>query len=80
MLIRIAYHLLDMVEMSCRPHKPSKLSHLKETGAAILDLDVSSSPEVIKSKIDEAWSIYDGIDVVVNNAGYILSGAVEELT
>ncbi|KAI1013790.1 hypothetical protein LB503_010593 [Fusarium chuoi] len=58
----------------------TKLSHLKETGAAILDLDVSSSPEAIKSKIDEAWSIYDGIDVVVNNAGYILSGAVEELT
>ncbi|CVL07617.1 related to ketoreductases [Fusarium mangiferae] len=58
----------------------TKLSHLKETGASILDLDVSSSPEVIKSKIDEAWSIYDGIDVVVNNAGYILSGAVEELT
>ncbi|KAF5685955.1 oxidoreductase yusz [Fusarium circinatum] len=58
----------------------TKLSHLKDTGAAILDLDVSSSPEVIKSKIDEAWSIYDGIDVVVNNAGYILSGAVEELT
>ncbi|KAF5253932.1 hypothetical protein FANTH_1257 [Fusarium anthophilum] len=58
----------------------TKLSHLKDTGAAILDLDVSSSPGVIKSKIDEAWSIYDGIDVVVNNAGYILSGAVEELT
>ncbi|CCT75341.1 related to ketoreductases [Fusarium fujikuroi IMI 58289] len=58
----------------------TKLSHLKETGATILDLDVSSSLEVIKSKIDEAWSIYDGIDVVVNNAGYILSGAVEELT
>ncbi|KAF5707616.1 ketoreductase [Fusarium globosum] len=58
----------------------TKLSHLEETGATILDLDVSSSPEVIKSKIDEAWSIYDGIDVVVNNAGYILSGAVEELT
>ncbi|EXK28706.1 hypothetical protein FOMG_15162 [Fusarium oxysporum f. sp. melonis 26406] len=58
----------------------TKLSHLKETGAAILDLDVSSSPEAIKSKIEEAWSIYNGIDVVVNNAGYILSGAVEELT
>ncbi|EWY81107.1 hypothetical protein FOYG_15383 [Fusarium oxysporum NRRL 32931] len=58
----------------------TKLSHLKETGAAILDLDVSSSPEVIKSKIEEAWGIYNGIDVVVNNAGYILSGAVEELT
>ncbi|KAF5689968.1 oxidoreductase yusZ [Fusarium denticulatum] len=58
----------------------TKLAHLKETGVAILDLDVSSSSEVIKFKIDEAWSIYNGIDVVVNNAGYILSGAVEELT
>ncbi|KAF4415770.1 hypothetical protein F53441_14599 [Fusarium austroafricanum] len=58
----------------------TKLSHLRETGAAILDLDVSSSPEVIKAKIDQAWEIYNGIDVVVNNAGYILSGAVEELT
>jgi NADP-dependent 3-hydroxy acid dehydrogenase YdfG len=58
----------------------TKLSHLKKTGATILDLDVSSSSEAIKSKIDEALRIYDGIDVVVNNAGYILSGAVEELT
>jgi NADP-dependent 3-hydroxy acid dehydrogenase YdfG len=58
----------------------TKLSHLKETGATILDLDVTSSPEVIKAKTDEAWGIHDGIDVVVNNAGYILSGAIEELT
>lgn len=58
----------------------TKLSHLKDTGAAILDLDVASSREVIKAKIDEAWGIYNGIDVVVNNAGYILSGAIEELT
>ncbi|KAM0543980.1 hypothetical protein ACHAPJ_012004 [Fusarium lateritium] len=59
----------------------TKLTHLKDTGATILDLDVTAAPETIKSKIDEAWDIYDsGIDVIVNNAGYILSGAVEELT
>ncbi|KAF4342479.1 oxidoreductase yusZ [Fusarium beomiforme] len=58
----------------------TKLSHLRDTGAAILELDVSSSPEAIKSTIKEAWDVHDGIDVVVNNAGYILSGAVEELT
>ncbi|KAF4983857.1 hypothetical protein FDECE_17208 [Fusarium decemcellulare] len=59
----------------------TKLSHLKDTGATLLDLDVTESPTVVKAKIDEAWGIYDGgIDVVVNNAGYILSGAVEELT
>ncbi|KAJ4251463.1 hypothetical protein NW762_011447 [Fusarium torreyae] len=59
----------------------TKLAHLKDTGATILDLDVTAAPETIKSKIDEAWKIYDGgIDVIVNNAGYILSGALEELT
>lgn len=58
----------------------TKLAHLKDTGAKILDLDVSSSSESIRAKIDEAWSLFpDGVDVVVNNAGYILSGALEEL-
>ncbi|KAM0232960.1 hypothetical protein ACHAPO_007421 [Fusarium lateritium] len=56
----------------------TKLFHLNGTGAAILDLDVAAPPNVIKAKIDEAWGIYDGIDVVVNNAGFILSGPFEE--
>ncbi|KAI1462342.1 hypothetical protein F4805DRAFT_464571 [Annulohypoxylon moriforme] len=60
---------------------PSKLAHLVDTGASILDLDVTAPVPEIEAKIAEAWSIYPGgIDVVVNNAGYILSGAVEELT
>ncbi|KAI1412837.1 NAD(P)-binding protein [Hypoxylon sp. FL1857] len=58
-----------------------KLAHLKDTGAEILDLDVSSPPDVIRAKIEQAWGLFpDGIDVVVNNAGYILSGAMEELS
>ncbi|KAI1371278.1 NAD(P)-binding protein [Hypoxylon crocopeplum] len=58
-----------------------KLAHLKETGAEILDLDVSMSSDAIKAKVEQAWGLYpDGIDVVVNNAGYILSGALEELS
>ncbi|RGP74622.1 oxidoreductase yusz [Fusarium sporotrichioides] len=56
----------------------ARLSHLEGTGAVILDLDVTAPPEAIKNKIDEAWSIYDGIDVIVNNAGFILSGPFEE--
>ncbi|KAI1080878.1 hypothetical protein F5B20DRAFT_570019 [Whalleya microplaca] len=59
----------------------TKLAHLKDTGASISDLDVSAPPHEIEAKIAEAWSLYPGgIDVIVNNAGYILSGAVEELT
>ncbi|RYP09550.1 hypothetical protein DL764_001235 [Monosporascus ibericus] len=59
----------------------TKLAHLEDTGASILELDVSAPPAEINAKMAEAWNIYPGgIDVVVNNAGYILSGAVEELT
>ncbi|QYT04460.1 hypothetical protein H0G86_011366 [Trichoderma simmonsii] len=59
----------------------TRLSHLKDTGAAILDLDVTAPVAEIQAKIGEAWEIYPGgIDVVVNNAGFIVSGAIEELT
>ena len=59
----------------------TKLAHLKDTGAYILDLDVAAPAAEIEVKMAEAWQIYpDGIDVVVNNAGYILSAAFEELT
>ncbi|OPB45268.1 short-chain oxidoreductase/hydroxylutyrate dehydrogenase [Trichoderma guizhouense] len=59
----------------------TKLAHLKDTGAAILDLDVTAPAAEIQPKIGEAWEIYPGgIDVVVNNAGFIVSGAIEELT
>lgn len=59
----------------------SRLAQLKDIGATVLDLDVTLPVDVIQAKIDEAWGVYPGgIDVVVNNAGYILSGAIEELT
>lgn len=58
-----------------------RLAHLKDSGATIFDLDVAAPPAVIEAKMAEAWDFYPGgIDVVVNNAGYILSGAIEELT
>ncbi|KAJ4026396.1 hypothetical protein NW752_001337 [Fusarium irregulare] len=58
----------------------TKLAHLKNTGADVIDLDVTSPASDINAVAEQAWSIYDGIDVVVNNAGYILSGPVEEQT
>ncbi|KAI0460170.1 NAD(P)-binding protein [Xylaria acuta] len=58
-----------------------RLAYLADTGASILDLDVTAPAPEIEAKMSHAWSLYpNGIDVVVNNAGYILSGAVEELT
>lgn len=57
-----------------------RLAHLKETGAAIIDLDVTSPQVELDSKIQDALQIYEKIDVLVNNAGYIEMGFIEELT
>lgn len=56
-----------------------RLAHLKETGAKILDLDVSSPQEVLNAKVEEAIKFYDGIDVLVNNAGYVEAGLAEDV-
>ncbi|TEA22452.1 putative oxidoreductase [Colletotrichum sidae] len=59
----------------------TKLAHLRDADARIMDLDVSSPENVIREKVAEAWGMYEGgVDVVVNNAGYVLAGLVEELT
>ncbi|KAJ5930803.1 hypothetical protein N7466_006296 [Penicillium verhagenii] len=56
-----------------------RLSHLKDAGAAVMELDVTAPEHVIKAKVAEAWNIYGQIDVLVNNAGYIDVGIFEEL-
>ncbi|KAL8893656.1 MAG: hypothetical protein Q9192_005048 [Flavoplaca navasiana] len=57
-----------------------RLTHLKNTGAAILDLDMNASEEEITAKAHEAMNMYGGIDVLVNNAGYIEFGLAEDFT
>ena len=58
----------------------SRLSHLKSTSAAILDLDVSIPESEITAKVEDALKIYGGIDILVNNAGYFELGFVEDFT
>ncbi|MCJ1244246.1 hypothetical protein MMC30_001444 [Trapelia coarctata] len=55
-----------------------RLQPLKDAGAAILDLDVTASQTVLDAKVKEAIAIYGRLDVLVNNAGYLEVGAVEE--
>lgn len=56
-----------------------RISLLKEAGAAVMELDVTASAEVLNAKAKEAWAIYGKIDVLVNNAAYIDAGIFEEI-
>ena len=56
-----------------------RLQILSDAGAAVLDLDVTAPQAELDAKVKEALSIYGGIDVLVNNAGYIEAALIEEL-
>ncbi|KAL4879086.1 hypothetical protein BJY04DRAFT_194202 [Aspergillus karnatakaensis] len=58
----------------------TRLAHLKDTGATILDLDVTAPQTELTAKFQQAIDIYGGVDVLVNNAGYIQCGVIEEIT
>ncbi|KAL4902267.1 hypothetical protein BDW74DRAFT_186981 [Aspergillus multicolor] len=58
----------------------TRLAHLKDTGAMILDLDVTAPQAELNAKFQTAVDAYGAVDVLVNNAGYIQCGGVEELT
>lgn len=57
---------------------PAKLADLKDAGADTLALDVTSPLEDLKKTIAQAQSLYGRIDILINSAGYILEGAIEE--
>lgn len=56
-----------------------RLSALREAGAAVLELDVTSPQEQLDEIAKTAWGVYGHIDVLVNNAGYIENGILEEM-
>lgn len=56
----------------------SKLADLKSKGALTADLDVTDDLEKINSIVAAAHAQVGRFDVLVNAAGYILEGAIEE--
>ncbi|KAK1929720.1 putative oxidoreductase YusZ [Phytophthora citrophthora] len=56
----------------------SKLQDLVDQGARALALDVTASDAELNKVITKALSFYGSIDILVNNAAFLLGGAIEE--
>lgn len=57
----------------------SKISHLKQLGAEIMTLDVTSPQAELNTKAAEAISLFGKVDVLVNNAAYTQFGFLEDM-
>ncbi|KAJ3855052.1 hypothetical protein EV368DRAFT_35598 [Lentinula lateritia] len=58
----------------------SAIRDLQAKGARILTLDVDDTPERLKSFAVEAVGAFGQVDILINNAGWLLAGAIEENT
>ncbi|KAF4150053.1 short chain dehydrogenase [Phytophthora infestans] len=57
---------------------PERLADLEKKGAWTLALDVTASQDELIAVVTHALGVYGTIDVLVNNAAYLLEGAIEE--
>lgn len=58
--------------------KSKDLASLEEAGASLMDLDVTADDDTMRAKLQEAHAMHQRLTHVINCAGYLLSGAVEE--
>ncbi|KAM9883088.1 estradiol 17-beta-dehydrogenase (short-chain dehydrogenase) [Verticillium dahliae] len=58
----------------------TKLARLADLGATVIPLDVTAPESTIRAALAEAHSLHGHLTHVINSAGYVLDGAVEECT
>ena len=56
----------------------SKLAELRHLGALTVSLDITASDAAIEKVVAHAVDTFGSIDILLNNAGYILEGGIEE--
>jgi len=56
-----------------------KIAHLSQPGVSLLRLDVTDAQGSIEKAVAAGIEIHGRIDVLVNNAGRIITGSWEEL-
>ncbi|KAK1511007.1 short chain dehydrogenase [Colletotrichum tamarilloi] len=57
---------------------PAKISDLASAGADTLPLDVTADEATITKTVNKAFAIHGKVTHVINSAGYILEGTIEE--
>ncbi|KAJ4313212.1 hypothetical protein N0V84_009538 [Fusarium piperis] len=60
--------------------KVETLDDLSKAGASVMKLDVTDDQDTITGIVKSAMSIHGRIDVLVNNAAFVLGGAWEDLS
>ncbi|KAF2098437.1 short-chain oxidoreductase [Rhizodiscina lignyota] len=58
----------------------SRLSDLKAAGAEVHEFDPNAPPDKVTAFANSIVEHYGGVDVLVNNAGYMQTGTIEETT
>ena len=57
----------------------NKLGELEKAGALVLSLKIATGDDEVKKAVTKAIDAFGSIDILINNAGYVLEGAVEEV-